>query len=49
MYFKKFTDFNEVKITLKREDPFKTNVLLQTESTKVLIINIQYSKYSDKY
>ncbi len=32
-----FTDLNESKIVLKREDPLKTTILLQTQSTKVLI------------
>lgn len=30
-----FTDLNESKMVLKREDPLKTTVLLQTQSTKV--------------
>jgi len=33
-----FADLNESKMVLKREDPLKTTVLLQTQSTKVPFI-----------
>jgi hypothetical protein len=32
-----FSDFSESKITLKRDDPYKTSVTLQTQATKVIL------------
>jgi hypothetical protein len=43
-----FSDLNESKVTLKRDDPFKTSVTLQTQATKVRsILFICRSKLDD--